>query len=61
VAEHLGFELKMVSGSHWQFKKNGVGKVTIPRYADLRGDLLSSICRQMKIKRKEFFRMLGKI
>lgn len=61
VVESLGFELKEVQGSHWHYKKEGAGKVTIPRYTEIGNDLFMWICRQMKITKKEFWRIFDKI
>lgn len=58
VAQKLGFEFKSYRGDHKHFKKSGVGKVTIPQYSEISGDLFASICRQMKISKKHFFDML---
>ncbi len=60
VAEYLGFTLKIIQSSHWQYKKDGVGKVTIPRYSEISDDLFMWICRQLKITKKEFWRILDK-
>lgn len=35
VAEYLGFTLREIQSSHWQYKKDGAGKVTIPRYGEI--------------------------
>ena len=56
----LGFEYKSTKGSHKHFKKAGVGKVTIPQYSEISGDLFQNICRQMKINKNEFFKLLEK-
>lgn len=61
VAEYLGFQLKEVHGSHWHYKKTGVGKVTIPRYSEIGDDLFTWICRQLKITKKEFWNILKRI
>ncbi len=58
IALKLGFEHKNTRGSHKHFKKNGIGKVTIPQYSQLSGDLFHNICRQMKISKNEFFELL---
>ncbi len=55
VIESFGFELKNVQGSHWHYKKLGVGKVTIPFYHELSNDLFMWICRQAKVSKKEFW------
>lgn len=61
VAEYLGFQMKEVQGSHWHYKKQGVGKVTIPRYTEISDDIFTWICRQLKISRKEIWNILNKI
>lgn len=58
VVLSLGFEYKSTKGSHKHFKKAGVGKVTIPQYSEISGDLFENICRQMKISKKQFFTLL---
>ena len=60
VALILGFVYKNTKGSHKHFKKVGVGKVTIPQYSEISGDLFEWICRQMKINKKKFFELLEK-
>ncbi len=60
VALFLGFKYKSTRGSHKHFKKVGVGKVTIPQYSEISGELFSSICRQMKINKNTFFAQLEK-
>lgn len=58
VASILEFEYKNTRGDHKHFKKAGVGKVTIPQYSDISGDLFSNICRQLKISKANFFELL---
>lgn len=60
VVEYLGFTLKEIQSSHWQYKKEGAGKVTIPRYAEIGEDIFMWICRQLKITKKEFWNILDK-
>lgn len=60
VALALGFEFKNTIGDHKHFKKKGVGKVTIPQYSEISGDLFSWICRQLKISKNQFFNILDK-
>lgn len=60
VVEYLGFTLKEIQSSHWQYKKEGVGKVTIPRYPEIGEDIFMWICRQLKITKKEFWNILDK-
>ena len=65
VAIHLGYERRSRSGtSHIQFKhpKTGV-KVTLPDYGkeNYCKSLLSKICRDMGITKKEFFKILRKV
>lgn len=61
VAEFLGFKLKAVQGSHWHYKKDGIGKVTIPRYTEISEDIFMWVYRQMKITRKQFWKIYDKI
>ncbi|MCK5472259.1 type II toxin-antitoxin system HicA family toxin [Candidatus Gracilibacteria bacterium] len=58
VALFLRFQFKNQVGSHKHFKKEGVGKVTIPQYKEISGDLFRWICRQLKISKKKFFEIL---
>lgn len=58
VALRLGFEYKNARGDHKHFKKDGVGKVTIPQYSEISGDLFMWICRQLKINKNAFFDIL---
>jgi predicted RNA binding protein YcfA (HicA-like mRNA interferase family) len=60
VALFLGFEYKIQKGSHKHFKKKGVGKVTIPQYSEISGELFANICRQLKISKSKFFDILEK-
>ena len=60
VVEYLGFTLREVQSSHWQYKKDDVGKVTVPRYAEIGEDIFMWICRQLKITKKEFWNILDK-
>ncbi|MFH1534137.1 MAG: type II toxin-antitoxin system HicA family toxin [Nitrospirota bacterium] len=60
VALALGFEHKNTRGSHKHFKKDGVGKVTIPQYSEISGDLFQNICRQLGISKNDFFKILDK-
>ena len=59
VAGRLGFKLKEIQSSHWQYKKDGVGKVTIPRYSEIGDDIFTWICRQLKITKKQFWNILN--
>jgi predicted RNA binding protein YcfA (HicA-like mRNA interferase family) len=61
VALHLGFELKEIQSSHWQYKKDGVGKVTIPNYSEIGEDIFEWICRQLKITKKKFWEILDEL
>ena len=61
VALSLGFEFKKFTGDHKQFKKDGVGKVTIPQYKEISGDLFGWILDQLKIKKNEFFKILDEL
>lgn len=56
----LGFEYKITQGSHKHFKKKGIGKVTIPQYKEISGELFANICRQLKISKTKFFDILEK-
>lgn len=58
VACILGFEYKNTEGDHKHFKKKGVGKVTIPQYSEISGDLFHWICRQLHITKAVFFELL---
>jgi len=62
VAKFLGFMEKTRKGtSHTQHQHPKTGKkVTIPDYGseNYGPDLLSNICRQMGITKKEFFKIL---
>ncbi len=61
VALFLEFQPKNQKGSHKHFKKEGIGKVTIPQYKkEISGDLFGWICRQLKISKKKFFEILKK-
>ncbi len=60
VALKLGFEYKNTQGDHKHFKKAGVGKVTIPQYSEISGDLFMWICKQLKINKSLFFDLLEK-
>jgi predicted RNA binding protein YcfA (HicA-like mRNA interferase family) len=58
VALILGFKYKNTKGDHKHFKKRGVGKVTIPQYSEISGDLFRWICRQLEISKEKFFEIL---
>ena len=58
IAQGLGFEYKITHGSHKHFKKKNVGKVTIPQYKEISGELFANICRQLKISKSKFFELL---
>ncbi len=60
VALFLGFEYKNTEGDHKHFKKEGVGKLTIPLYKEISGDLFMWLCRQLGISKKKFFSILEK-
>ncbi|MBD3330264.1 addiction module toxin, HicA family [Candidatus Peregrinibacteria bacterium] len=60
VALILGFIYKSTKGSHKHFKKENFGKVTIPQYSEISGELFANICRQMDISKNEFFEILEK-
>jgi predicted RNA binding protein YcfA (HicA-like mRNA interferase family) len=60
VALFLGFEYKNTVGDHKHFKKIGVGKVTVPQYSEISGDLFAWICRQLGTTKKKFFEILEK-
>lgn len=60
VALSLGFIYKNTIGDHKHFKKEGIGKVTIPLYSEISGDLFGWICKQMGISKKKFFEILDK-
>ena len=61
VIEHLGFKFCVSSASHWHFKKDGVGKVTIPQYGEIGEDLFMWICRQAKITKKQFWKIFDEL
>lgn len=61
VVEYLGFKFKVAHGSHWHFKKEGVGKVTIPQYDQISDDLFMHIRKQAKITKKEFWEIHKKL
>ena len=60
VAVSLGFIYRNTRGSHKNYKKHNIGKVTIPQYSEISGDLFENICRQMKISKHYFFEILEK-
>ncbi len=60
VAISLGFSYKNTIGDHKHFKKKGLGKVTIPLYDEISGDLFGWICKQMGISKNKFFDILDK-
>lgn len=61
VALFLGFEYKNTQGDHKHFKKPGVGKVTIPQYKEISGDLFIWICRQLGVSKNKFFEILSEL
>lgn len=61
VTIFLGFEYKNTRVDHKHFKKKGVGKVTIPQYKEISGELFVWLCRQLKVTKASFFDILNNL